>query len=58
MFGKYICGMITGLAVGSIATCAIKSMCDSNEKKRLKKKAKKLVDKVERYVSENMPFVD
>lgn len=58
MFGKYICGMTTGLVVGIAATCAFNAMCESNEKKKLKKKAKKLVDKVEQYVSDNIPFAD
>ncbi len=48
--------MLTGLVVGTAAGMAIKCVCEHNETSKLKKKAKKMLNKVERYINENTPF--
>ncbi|MBR5528626.1 MAG: hypothetical protein IKV97_06430 [Clostridia bacterium] len=58
MGGKFICGMLTGVAVGAAMGSAVKCMCDKNETRKLRKKARKLLNKVERYVSDSVPFTD
>jgi len=58
MCGKFFCGMIAGIAAGTATVIAVKNMCDKNDAKRMKKKAKRLLDKVERYVSDNISFSD
>ena len=58
MCGKFFCGMLTGVAAGAAIAVTVKNMCDKNDTKRIKRKAKKLIDKVERYVSDSMPFSD
>lgn len=54
MCGKFFCGMLTGLAVGSAATLAVKCLCDKKDAAKIKRKAKKMLDRVEQYVNENM----
>lgn len=56
MCGKYVCGMITGLLVGTAAAVAAKNMQEKNETAKIKRKAKKLLNKVEQYVNDAMPF--
>ncbi len=56
MNAKYAFGMITGLAVGSALGMAVKYSMDTCEAKQLKKKVQKTLDKVEKYVNENVPF--
>ena len=58
MCGKYTCGMLTGLIVGSALGMAAKNMQEKSETAKMKKKAKKLINKVEKYVSDSMPFMD
>jgi hypothetical protein len=57
MMGKFVCGMATGLVVGSMMGAAAKCMMDKNEKK-MTKKAKKLMRKFENYLNDTMPFMD
>ncbi len=54
MCGKFFCGMLTGLAVGTSATLAAKCFCDKKDAAKIKRKAKKMLDRVEQYVNENM----
>lgn len=56
MCGKFICGMLSGLAVGAAAATVCKEMLEKNETAKIKRKAKKLLNKVERYVNDNMSF--
>lgn len=58
MLGKFTCGMAAGLVVGSMIGVAAKCMMEKNETKKIKRKAKKLLHKVENYVSDTMPFMD
>lgn len=58
MCGKYACGMLTGLVVGSVLGMAAKNMQEKSETAKMKKKAKKLINKVEKYVSDSLPFSD
>ncbi len=58
MMGKFVCGMATGLIVGSMMGVAAKCMMEKDETKKMKRKAKKLLRKVENYVSDSMPFMD
>lgn len=58
MCGKFICGMISGLVVGGITGYVAYDMIDSSDKRKMKKKAKKLLGKVEKYVGETMSFGD
>jgi hypothetical protein len=55
--GKFICGMATGLVVGSAMGVAAKCMMEKNEKK-MSRKAKKFMRKFENYLNETMPFSD
>lgn len=56
MCGKYVFGVITGLAVGSAVCMGTKCMVENSDTAKMKKKAKKLLDKFERCLSESMPF--
>ena len=54
MCGKFVCGMLSGLAVGAAAATLYKKMQDKNESTKIKRKAKKLLNKLEQYVNDNM----
>lgn len=54
MCGKFVCGMLSGLAVGAAAATFYKEIQDKNESTKIKRKAKKLLNKVEQYVNDNM----
>ncbi len=56
MCGKFICGMITGLAVGTALGMGAKCMTDKKDINKIKKKAKRLLSQVEDYVNDAMPF--
>ena len=44
MCGKFVCGMLSGLAVGAAAATLYKEMQDKNESTKIKRKAKKLLN--------------
>lgn len=56
MCGKFFCGMVSGLIVGGLTGYIAYDMLDNSEKRKMKRKAKKLLNKVERYVGDTMPF--
>ena len=56
MLGKYTCGMLTGLVAGTMMGFAAKCMLENGEKTKNKQKAKKLLNKVEKYVNDSMPY--
>lgn len=58
MMGKFVCGMATGIVVGSMMGAAAKAMMEKNERKKLTKKAKKLLRKAENYLSDSVPFME
>lgn len=58
MMGKFVCGMATGIVVGSMMGAAAKTMMEKNERKKLTKKAKKLLRKAENYLSDSVPFME
>jgi len=58
MMGKFVCGMATGIVVGSMMGAAAKAMMEKNERNKLTKKAKKLLRKAENYLNDSVPFMD
>lgn len=58
MCGKFFCGMISGLIVGGVTGYIAYDMFDNSDKRKIKRKAKKLLDKVEKYVGDSMHFSD
>jgi gas vesicle protein len=56
MGGKFFCGMITGVIVGSAAGMIAKCALEKKDTCKIKKKAKKLINKMERYVNDNMSY--
>ena len=56
MCGKFFCGMITGLAVGTALGMSAKCMTNKKDINRIKKKAKRLLSQVEDYVNDANPF--
>jgi len=50
--------MLAGLAAGVAMGVAVKSMTDKKDIIKIKKKAKKLLSKVEDYVNDAMPFTN
>ena len=58
MCGKFTCGMLAGLAAGVAMGGAVKCMTDKKDVAKIKKKAKKLLSKVENYVNDTMPFTN
>ena len=58
MMGKFVCGIATGVVVGSMMGAAAKSMMEKNERNKLTKKAKKLLKKAENYLNDTVPFMD
>ena len=58
MTGKFICGVATGLVVGSVVGVSVISMMEKTERKKLTKKAKKLLRKAENYLNDSVPFMD
>ncbi len=51
IFGK---GMVTGLVIGSCAGMLVKYACDN--KNDIKKEAKKVMNKAEKYMNSYTPF--
>lgn len=56
MCGKFTCGMIIGLMVGAGAVIGAKYMVDKRDINKIKKKAKRLLSKVEDCVCDVNPF--
>ncbi len=56
MCGKFTFGIITAIVVGSAAGMATKCLIDKKDTCRVKKKAKRLINRMERYINDNMSF--
>lgn len=56
MCGKFTCGMLIGVAVGAGLVIGTKCMTDKRDINKIKKKAKRLLSKVEECVSDANPF--